>query len=271
MAWYPGAARRESQPKSEGRPAIRPARLPGCVPFKVGRCGAQKSRIVTESAKSLVAGTAHQTADAVAADAGTRTTAVVVVHGEGAPVALGLLADGAHTPLARQHVRVALRRQPVQRLPLRVPSAASAVSLQPVLGGGVPVEAVGVEPKETGAALLLAPRVPVMWLDGPAVRQRGQLTPHIALPVVARAEPFADVLPRTSRELASAGLRRRAVMHAIRGRGARIPMALPSPVVHRAPTTRTHADRTAAALDSTGERVHIGIPRKWHSNQKEAP
>ncbi len=245
-------------------------RLPGGVPFEVRRCGAQEW-IITEVPEPVVARPAQQTADALPTDAGTRAAVVTMINGQSEPLAVGLPADAAHAPLTRQHFGVAARRQSVQRLALHVPSAASAVPLQSVLGLGVPGEHVGVEPEQTGAALLLAPRVSVMRSGGPPVRQGSQLTSHAALPIAARTQPLADALPRTSGKLAPSGLRCRAAMYAMRGPRSYVSMALPPLVVHGAPPPGTHPYRAVATLNSAGELVQVDIPQQMCSSQKEAP
>ncbi len=301
MAWYPAATRMELQPESDAQPAIRPTqfilhsiaapwtarrmyeywrgsdrrleRLPGGVPFQVRRCGAQEFRPVTELPESVVARGAHQAADAFpAAPSSIRAATVIVVNRQSEPRVVGLLADGARASLARQHLRVAARRQPVQRLTLRVPSAASAAPLQPVLGPGIPVEHVRMEPEEAGAALFLALRVPVMRLGVPPVRQRGQLASRIALPIVAGTQPLADVLPRAAGELASSCLHCRTAAHTMGGTRACVSVALPPLVMHGAPPPRAHAYGAAAALDSAGELIHADIsPQETFPRPKEAP
>lgn len=115
------------------------------------------------------------------------------------------------------------------------------------------------------------PLVPVGRLGLPPVRQRSQLAPHVPLPVVARAQPLADVLPRATGELTPPGLRGRAGMDAARGPRARISVALPPLVVHGAPPSRAHAYGAVAVLDSAGEFVHADSPEMMCPNQKEAP
>lgn len=297
MAWYPDATKYELQPESDGQPAIRPTqfghaqhrrpvdraadlrvpagrpeRLLGAALLQVYRCSTQEFRAVPELPEAVVARGAQQAADALAARlGGVGTASVVMINGQGEPGVVSLLTDGAHAPLACQHLRVTPARQPVQRLALRVPRAASAVALETVLGAGVPVEHVQVKPDKAGAALLLTPLVPVGRLGFPPVRQRSQLAPHVPSPVVARAQPLADVLPRATAELASPGLRGRAGVDAARGPRARISVTLPPLVMHGAPPPRAHAYAAVAVLDIAGEFVHAVSPKRMCLNQKEAP
>lgn len=132
MSWCPFATKFELQPESDGQPAIRPTQfiahsiaapwtpkrtyeywrdrtvsaLPGGVPLQVRERRAQKFRVVPELSEAVVARGTEQVADALPAGV-FRAASVVVVDGQGAPVGLRLVADGADASLARQHFRVA--------------------------------------------------------------------------------------------------------------------------------------------------------------------
>ncbi len=263
----PGTELSHTSRAEQGR--NRPDQLLGGVPLEVRRSGTQEFRTVAELPKSVIARIAQQGADALATRFGrVRTAAVVMVNGQRISGVISPLADGAHVPLVRQHLGVPPAGHPVQRLALAILSAASAVTLQTIRGAGEPGEHARVKPNEAGAALLLAPLVPICRLSLAPVRQRSQIAAYIALPIVARTQALAYVLPRAAGEFALPGLQRRAAVHTKCRPRACVSVALPPLVVHRAPPPGAYADRAIAAPDGAGKPVHSIPPEMPFTNPK---